>query len=349
MNAPSAAARTRSDPAADATTMGREREVALAELQETRFALMRVGANSAVNLREYLHEGTAGWRQIARVRTVPDYGMRRAVVVGWIDSAIDHLEGDDAACIDGPESDPPPVGTPLQTLTTDGIARAQAFLQQLRDNPDAGRTPPQELLHGDCSRQFPEPDVMVEPRTFSTRREAGEYLSSVLAPVRNQVMNDAGVWSWLGMYFLDGTAPKKLSPNNMTLIFESGEDTSNAGRSEQQTYRHYLWGSWRLYEQHGENAAFLLDQPISSFDDLSQRTFGSRRVFTSVRVVEVILRLYTDGKRKKRGYVHSPGGLRHLFRVLPQLELTYDVYGMEADALLRILPAPFRQWDARTD
>lgn len=246
------------------------------------------------------------------------------------------------------ESKLPSGGTPLRRLTTAGITEAQVFLQYLRDNPDADRTPPHELLHGEYSRRLEGPNPVVEPRTFSTRREAGEYLSSVLAPVRNQIMNHAGVWSWLGMYFLTGTAPTPLSPNNMTLIFESGENTSNAGRSEQQTYRHYLWNSWRLYEQHGEKAAFLLDQPISSLDDLSQRTFGSRRVFTSVGVVEVILRLYTDGKGKKRGHVHSPGGLRHLFRVLPQLELTYDVYGMEADAVLRILPAPFRRWDAGT-
>ena len=249
----------------------------------------------------------------------------------------------------GSGSEPPFGDTPLRRLTTAGITKAQAFLQHLRDNPDADRTPPQEILYGDCSRRFATPNVLVEPRTFSTRREAGEYLSSVLAPVRNHVMNDAGVWSWLGMYFLTGTAPKALSPNNMTLIFESGENTSNAGRSEQQKYRHYLWGSWRLYEQHGEKAAFLLDQAISSMDDLSQRTFGSRRVFTSVSIVEVILRLYTNGRRKKRGYVHSAGGLRHLLHVLPQLELTYDVYGMEADAVLRILPAPFRRWDERTD
>ena len=323
-----------------------ERDVALADLEEARFRLMRVGANSPVNLRDYLAEDTAAWRAVARVRPVTGHNFRRAVVVGWIDSAIDHIEDGDATSTGGSEAGPIPRGTPLRKLTSRGIAKAQEFLQHLRDDPDADRTPPQEILHGEDSQQFANPDLVVEPRTFNTRRDAGEYLSSVLAPVRNQVMNDAGVWSWLGMYFLTGTAPDPISPNNMTLIFESGENTSNAGRSEQQTYRHYLWGSWRLYEQHGERAAFLLDQAISSFDDLSQRIFGSRRVFTSVGIVEVILRLYTAGKRKKRGHVQSPGGLRHLFRVLPQLELTYDVYGMEADAVLRILPEPFRRWDA---
>ena len=240
-----------------------------------------------------------------------------------------------------------PAGTPLRRLTAAGIQRAQAFLAQLREHPDANRTPPEDLLFGDHhSRPFDErAGILVAPRTFGTRRDAGRYLSELLEPVWRRVINDAGVWSWLGMYYLEGTAPTPLSPNNVTLIFESGEDTSNASRSEQQTYRHYLWGSWRLYEQHGESAAFLLDQPISSWDDLSQRAFGSRQVFSSSGVVQVMLRLYTTGKRKKRGHTHSPGGLRHLMRVLRQLELIYDVYGMEPEALLRTLPEPFQRWN----
>lgn len=322
----------------------REQDAALVELQEVRSALMRLAANSSVNLRDYLAEDSAAWRAVARVRAVPGYSFRRSAVVGWIDSAIDLIK-DSTGTYAGSETDQyRSEATPLRKLTRIGIAKAQALLQHLRDNSDADRTPPRALLYGEDSQQFLGQRIVVEPRIFNTRREAGAYLSSVLAPVRNQVMNDAGVWSWLGMYYLSGTAPTKLSPNNMTLIFESGENTSNAGRSEQQTYRHYLWGSWRLYEQHGEKAAFLLDQSITSLDDLSQRALGSRPVFTSVGIIEVMLRLYTDGRRKKRGHVHSQGGLRHLLRVLPQLELTYDVYGMEADAVLRILPEPFRRW-----
>ena len=348
MNAPVAGGHGKPGSKKDTGAVEQEREAALADLEDVRFALMRVGANSSVNLRDYLGEDTAAWRAIMRIRAVPDYSLRRVVVVEWIDRAIDQLE-DGSATHGEPAESEHSLGTALRRLTSVGITKSQHLLQHLRDNPDADRMPPQELLYGEYSRQFAtDLDLLVEPRTFGTRREAGEYLSDLLKPVRNRVMNDAGVWSWLGMYYLTGTVPEALSPNNMTLIFESGEDTSNAGRSEQQTYRHYLWSSWRLCEQHGEKAAFLLDQPINSWDDLSQRTFGSTRVFSSVGMVEVILRLYTDGTRKKRGYVHRPGGLRHLLRVLPQLELTYDVYGMEAEAVLRILPAPFRRWDEGT-
>ena len=239
-------------------------------------------------------------------------------------------------------------GTPLRQLTPAGIERAQEFLANLRENPSGDREPPHELLHGQhYSRPFSEA-VRVEPRAFRTRREAGEHLSQALAPVRHRITDHPGVWSWLGMYYFAGAAPEKLSPNNMTFLFEPTATSTHGTRSDQQRYRHYLWGSWRLYEQHGHHADFILGQSISSWDDITERVSGSRRVFNSIGLVPLILRLYTRGSRKKRGHVHNPGGLRHLLRVLPQLELTYDIYGMEPDALLEVLPEPFREWDRRT-
>lgn len=317
----------------------------LAELNEVRYALMRHPPNSLVDLRDYIPEGSASWQFFSHVGKSSGASVPRVNVVARIDDAVARLEAGAEAAPPAPEAHFEPA-TPLRQLTMAGIAEAQEFLAHLREHPDADRTPPEDLLFGDrCSAPFDsEPQIMVVPRTFATRREAGAYLSPLLRPVSLRLLEDAGVWSWLGMFYLKHIAPPTLSPNNMTLIFESAVETSSTGRSHQQVYRHYLWGSWQIYERHGESAAFLLDQRISSWDDLSQRSFGTRRVFTSRGVVQVMLRLYTAGSKKKRGYVHSQGGLRHLLRVLPQLELTYDVYGIEPEALLRVLPKEFQRW-----
>lgn len=317
----------------------------LAELNEVRYALMRHPPNSLVDLRDYIPEGSASWQFFSHVGKASGASVPRVNVVARIDDAVARLEAGAEAAPPAPEAHFEPA-TPLRKLTMAGIAEAQEFLAHLREHPDSDRTPPEDLLFGDrCSAPFDsEPQIMVVPRTFATRREAGAYLSPLLRAVSLRLLEDAGVWSWLGMFYLKHIAPPTLSPNNMTLIFESAVETSSTGRSHQQVYRHYLWGSWQIYERHGESAAFLLDQRISSWDDLSQRSFGTRRVFTSRGVVQVMLRLYTAGSKKKRGYVHSQGGLRHLLRVLPQLELTYDVYGIEPEALLRVLPKEFQRW-----
>lgn len=343
------------------------------KLREVRSALARPNAPRRVDLRDYVPQGSPAWQEFVRVRRVPGHNVKRNTMIRWLDEVIAQLDG---AVLDletsqhsqpgtpaaaprestvsrpsetpGGGSSSAHLGTPLRQLTPSGLARAREFLTDLRESPDAQREPPQDLLFGDnFSRPFSE-KVRVEQRTFLTRRDAGNYLSQTLEPLRHRLADHAGVWSWLGMYYFTGTAPTTLSPNNMTFLFEPEESSAHASRSDQQRYRHYLWGSWRLYEQHGHHADFLLDQDISAWDDIAQRISGSQRVFNSTGVVPLILRLYTKGQQKKRGHVARAGGLRHLLRVLPQLELTYDVYGMDSDALLDILPPVFREWDTKS-
>ena len=236
----------------------------------------------------------------------------------------------------------------LRRLTAAGIAEAQAFLAHLRERPDADRTPPDDLLFGErYSRPFEAgAGIMVEPRTFGTRRDAGAYLSPLLVLVQRRILDDAGVWSWLGMFYFAETVREKGGQVQITydeeFLFLKG------GRSEQYRSRHWLWSSWRLYDQYGESVAVLLNARITSRSRLSDRVLQNSRVFNSVGVVPLLMRLYTNGNRTKRSYAESSGGLRHLMRVLEQMELTYDVYGMRPEALLRVLPDDFRHWDART-
>ena len=242
--------------------------------------------------------------------------------------------------------------TELRRLTNDGIERARTFLEDWGENPEENREPPEDLLSDErYSRPF-DSNVEVELRSFETRRAAAEYLSPRLDPIKHRITDDAGVWSWLGMYYFRGTAPLQTSrgrlPGRECFVFSADESTTELRRSYQRRYRHYLRGAWRLYEQHGEEAAVLLNEPITSFNDLADRILSNFRIFNSVGVVPLLLRLYTDGDRTKPGFSRNVGGLRHLIRVLDQLERTYDVYGMSSDALLGILPEPIRQWDNRS-
>ncbi len=125
------------------------------------------------------------------------------------------------------------------------------------------------------------------------------------------------------------------------------------GRAAQRRYRYYLWSAWRswwLHEQHGHEVDFFLNQPVTDFGNIARAILGTSRVYNSVGVVPLILRLYTDGEKTHVGFGDQkgrPGNLRRLPAALDQLELTYDVYGMDPDALLEILPEPFHAWAAR--
>ena len=188
--------------------------------------------------------------------------------------------------------------------------------------------------------------ISISPQDFRTRREAAEYFDRTFGHLRSRIFDHRGVWSFLGMYFLENTIRAgdrtPISPLDSCYLLDVG------AMATQKRYRHYLWGAWQLYEQHRDDAPFLLSQPLASWTNLAERAFGSLRIFNSRGVIPLIERLYVSGGRQKRGYDRGPGGVLHLVRVLNQLERTHDVYGdMSPEAILEILPAEFRDWDEK--
>ena len=232
-------------------------------------------------------------------------------------------------------------------FTKPGIARARRFLAEVRSSPRGPPGPPEELLQGaKYTRSFKRGNLAVEvrERPFSSRREIGEYLAPRLAPFRTWIADRTSFWSWLGIFhfadtvrIVDGEA--RLSPLDETFVIDRGDSQNHRG-----IHRHYLRAAWQLYDVHGDKAAFLLEQPPTARGFIANTIFQSQRIFNSAGMVPLILGLYTSGDRPKRGFHSWPGGLRHLLRVLDQLERTHDVNGMSPEALTRILPPEFAPW-----
>ena len=231
-------------------------------------------------------------------------------------------------------------------FTVRGIARARQFLEEVRQNPRGPKTPPTELLRGaEYTRAF-RGDLTVQQRwhAFRSRREIGEYLAPRLEPFRTWIADRTSFWSWLGMFHFEDTVrivdgAVRLSPLDETFVIDRNDKQNLRG-----IHRHCLRSAWQLCEVHGEDAAFLLDQLPWARGFIADRVFQSQRIFNSAGIVPLILGLYTDGDRQKRGFQGRAGGLRHLLRVLDQLERTYDVYGMTPEALVRVLPSEFEPW-----
>lgn len=234
--------------------------------------------------------------------------------------------------------------TEMRQLTEAGIERARDFLEQARTSRSPTEAPDALLFDAPYSQPLADAPG-IEARSFETRRDAAEYLAPLVTPIVHQAADHAGIWSWLGMFYLHGTLwdqEGRMRPRNWpeptAFIFD------RSGRSWQRRYRHYLWSSWRLHQAHGERAAYLLDRDLSEFSNLTSRALGYSRVFNSVGIVPLMLTLYTAGSRQKPRHRYGRGGLEHLIRVLDQLERIYDIYGMEAERLLEILPADFERW-----
>ena len=237
--------------------------------------------------------------------------------------------------------------TLARALTLEGVRRGREFLRATQIDVSLDISPPDDLLFGDeCSYAIAGAPT-VEHHDFTTRREAASYLASLSPPLDQRFVDEWPFWSWLGLWHVADVLHTKDRRSRMSSEEETFVVDWTDARARQNRYRNYLWTSWRLYEAFGEDVAFLLDRDIMEIGQVTRRIINSPRIFNSVGVPQLILRLYTREAHAKRGIRNRPGGLNHLLRVLPQLELTHDVYGMSPDALLRILPREVQKWDER--
>lgn len=234
-------------------------------------------------------------------------------------------------------------------LNAAGIARARRFLAEVRSNPVGPPSPPRDvLLSNRYSRPFANAPTL-EPRSFATRREIGEYLSPKLDPIARKIGDRASFWSWLGMFYFNGAVRVENGAAHLSLLDETFVIDRNDPDALRGMHRHYLRSAWLLFRTHGEDAAFLLDQAPAARGAVADRVLQSQRIFNATGLVSLVLRLYTRQGRQRRGCLNRPGGLRHLLRVLDQLERTHDVYHMSPDALISILPPEFDPWTSQSN
>lgn len=238
----------------------------------------------------------------------------------------------------------------LHELTPEGIEAAKAWLAALRGGLSIPF--PDTILTSVPYSQPIEPEIYVDQRSFKTRRDAGIYFIRTLAPLGpTRTINNPNLWSWLGMFYFGGVV-RKDGDGNARL----GRDPDIAyvidpNASGWQHHRNRLMLSYDICRQHGENAWFMLDEPVNSLRDFTDWLVGSPERFRSPGIVKLAHTLYADPNTRKikagvfgRNSATAPGNMRRLATVLNQLYMTYDVYGMTAEQLLPLLPPEFEHF-----
>ena len=234
--------------------------------------------------------------------------------------------------------------TRARRLTPAGIRRAKAHLGILRADPLIRFDVPDEILFDpQFADEFKDTQApLVKHRPFVTRRDAAEYIQSFDPPIGPHFVDDWPFWSWLGLFHLsDILAARQMrvpSVNEWIVVDPAIRRSASMGA------RHYLRAGWRLADVYGERVAFLLNRDITQHGIVSSYALDFQRHFNSVGIVDLIIKLYTRNDTQRRGFGTGPGSIRHLQRVLDQLALTHDVYGMPAEALMEILPPEFDRW-----
>jgi hypothetical protein len=237
--------------------------------------------------------------------------------------------------------------TELRAFNDVGLNQFKAHLTQLRDEPTLD--PPHYLFEDFRYAELVEGDARVELREFESKLEFGRYISQVLKDrVPERILRTSvGLWAWLVLFYLDQVCPRDGRGRRKVLRLE--KYVASAGHIATGLDKHLLFFPWKMIALHGDDAAWLLGGALGQDTKALRELANSYRRNVSRPFVGLAKLLYFDSQRGriKTGATttHRPGSLRRLDRVMSQLDLTYDVFGIDSAALANLLPRPeFESW-----
>ena len=233
----------------------------------------------------------------------------------------------------------------LYRLTPRGVHEMNRWLDRIQNQPSTGV--PEELVNPGTLVVPTGYGDIAEPRLFSTRFDWANYANTLMGAATDaQVQADAGLWAWLTLVYFDQICPE------MAGIRKLGQRARYVptGTDYRTYYRHLLAGPWQILSAHRDNpqrARAVLGGSMHAPGDLYEQVASRMELATSPTVLALSNTLYLDtstGKRKRGSGGAGRGSPRRMAEVLMQLDLTFDIYAMPMEKLLRLLPNEFERF-----
>jgi hypothetical protein len=232
----------------------------------------------------------------------------------------------------------------LKVFTDEGINEFRNFLVELKSNPELNKP---DLSDKKYSENF-EPEITVdENKIFSSRMELAEYLTKIFGDsgVKSQdvIANDK-LWTWLTYLWFDQICPKEGTGRKVREIVKY-----ICSIDYKKYYRHFIASTFRTYSTLAkENSLLFLTRPVNDHGDFIEQLASRQEIISNPNLIGVAHKLYWDNEeyKPKRGASDrkKPGNLRRLIKLFGQIELTYDIFSMNPDDIVKNLPKEFEVW-----
>lgn len=236
----------------------------------------------------------------------------------------------------------------VRQLTKAGTDAFRDYIQASRRGEPA--SPPYNLLYQSPYSESLSQNVEIERNRFYTKYEAATYLAGVFTDLdQSETSYNGGLWSWVSLYYLEELLEAKASdknklnsPENYILEVEQGD------LNWRKYIYHLLATPFYLYRRHGEEARMLLAGPVGSRMTLTYEIAARPQFARSREFIRLVNRLYSDiHGNMKRGAATGEkrsGSIHRLIKIFQQLELTYDVFDMNCEKMIKLLPPEFDEW-----
>jgi len=234
--------------------------------------------------------------------------------------------------------------TALRTLTKEGIRKFEEYIGNMRSDPHAVYP---NLNIDPYSSQFQQHVEFDENKKFATRMEMANYLHECFNDAGIERKNVIGVgteglWTWLAYVWF-----KQITDQGKKVLrTERYLCSSNWNRY----YVHLIAGAYYLFSSAlgGHESRLFLCSPPYTLNDFNDHMACYQYIVGYPNIVDVAHCLYWDNgsnsPKKGAESIRNPGNIRRFSKVISQLELTYDVYSMEPNRILQLLPSEFDNW-----
>ena len=238
----------------------------------------------------------------------------------------------------------------LRKLNTKGLKEFGQFLDGCYKQNTVGEIPFTLLKNGATSEDIKDQIDLDDDVTFKSRYEMGLYLTEKFEKINMQpYLGDEGFWSAIALIWFEQLTLKRRTEDGSEYKINKPPNYKY-DKSFGEQMRHAIYTTWRLVNEHKENAMFLLkrDNDIPTRGDLTEQLMGTQKYINLKSVIETASRLYGD-KNSNTGYVtgatRAPegqgGDMRRYVAWLKQINLNYDLYTIKTNALLKLLPSEF--------
>lgn len=236
----------------------------------------------------------------------------------------------------------------LRYFNPKGREQWGAWLDNLTNDP-ASPFPDGLLTNPDYTLRAPG-TATVEPQVFATKFALAETLAPIIASVHEARLGSdrwPGLWDWLAAFYFDSICPKDASGQR---------DLRQRARyfleaDYKRRYRHRIFGPVDLYSRLGPSCRLLINGVPASLTDWEEQTASRYQISSNRGIADALYRLYWDSEKAapKRGAApnaRKPGTLRRFSDLMQQLDRTYDLLSVNADAILGLLPKEFARFKA---
>lgn len=222
---------------------------------------------------------------------------------------------------------------PLALLSEDDNTRYSAEVK-------AGKRPGDAHFDAFCSGAVERAEPLagkIDTKPVTSKWELADTLNRALAAIQRshpKTLQDSRLWNYLTICWKEQVWGHQSRNDNYVF----------AGEGLRTAYRHRLAGPYFIARRFGgdERVKTLLSAiPADIQGDVLEQLLGREYTMQSNGAWLAAAELYVDstGKLKRGRAGKGPGSVRRYCDVVRQLAVTYDIYKISPDQILRLLPS----------